>query len=93
FRATHIIRATEAVRELSNLRSKVYYQGESFEIKRGKEVVAKLSPAMPTQKMHLSELKAFLSSLPALDKEDQTAFIKDTHGIRTTMKVPVNKWG
>ncbi|MBL0941706.1 MAG: hypothetical protein IBJ00_03110 [Alphaproteobacteria bacterium] len=89
---THIIRATKAVREFSNLLSKVYYQGESFEIKRGKEVVAKLSPAMPTQKIHLSELRDFLFSLPALDKEDQTAFIRDTHDIRTTMKVPASKW-
>ena len=47
---THMISATEMSRSLSDVLSKVYYQGQSFEIKRGKEVIAKLIPSVSRKK-------------------------------------------
>lgn len=56
---SHIITATEASRSLSNILNKVHYQGESYEIKRGKEVIAKIVPAIPKKhSMKVSELNA-----------------------------------
>ena len=41
----HVVSATEASRNLSEILNKVHYQGQSFEVKRGKEVIARKLPA------------------------------------------------
>jgi antitoxin (DNA-binding transcriptional repressor) of toxin-antitoxin stability system len=68
--ATRIISATEANRNLSDILSKVQYQHQSFDIKRGKDIIARLVPATASS-MPISELNDLFKRLPALDEEDK----------------------
>lgn len=84
----HIITATEASRSFSNILNKVHYQGESYEIKRGKEVIARIVPAAPKKtELKVSELNTIYNRLPPLDEKDEAAFIKDIEQIRAQMKI------
>ncbi len=88
--ASHIISATEATRHFSDLLNRVRYQGQSFDIKRGREIVARIVPAQPT--MPAGDFKAFLDSLPVLDKEDADDFIKTIEQNREAMKDIRDVW-
>ncbi len=88
--ASHIITSTDANRHFSDLLNRVRYQGQSFEIKRGKEIVAKLVPVQPV--LLASELQDFLKSLPELDPEDRADFEKTVQDIRSSMSEVRNPW-
>ena len=88
--ASHVISATEATRHFSDLLNRVRYQGQSFDIKRGKEIVARIVPAQPAMPAH--EFKAFLKSLPVLDDEDREDFLKTIEQNREAMKDIRNVW-
>jgi len=83
---TTTIRATEAAREFSKVLSKVYYQGESFDIQRGKEIVAKIIPAAHSPQLRVQDLNALFQSLPSLEEEEEKAYKEDIEGIRNQMR-------
>lgn len=88
--ASNVISATEATRHFSDLLNKVKYQGESFDIKRGREVVARIVPVQPS--MPAKRFKEFLKALPALDEEDREDFLKTIEQTREAMKDMRNVW-
>jgi len=90
-----IISATEASRTFSDVLNKVYYQNITFEIKRGKDVVATLTPhkkliTQPT--LAAKDLKRFFTNLPTLDIMDSIAFEKDIHQIRAQNQLGKTAW-
>lgn len=86
------ITATVAIRTFSDLLNKVHYQGKTFEIKRGREIIARICPAQPTEKGLLaSELNEFFTRLPSLEKEDAAKFKKTIREIRS-MKPEKDPW-
>lgn len=89
--SSDIISATEASRSLSNILNKVHYQGENYEIKRGKEVIAKIIPAASKKAaLKVSALNELLQHLASLEEDDQQAFEKDIQQIRSHMKTGDN---
>lgn len=79
---THIISATEASRSLSNILNKVHYQGETYEIKRGKVIIAKIIPAESKRSvLKVSHLNYLFKHLPHLEPKDQQAFENDIEQI------------
>ena len=76
------VTATEAARQFSELMNRVKYQGQSFEIVRGNEIVARILPAVPSSPIRAEELNAFFASLPSLVSEDVDDFEKDLKAIR-----------
>ena len=89
----HIITATEVGRSLSTILNKIHYQGESYEIRRGKEIIAQMIPiAGKKTGLKISELNALFKRLPQLDREDQEMFEKDIEQIRFEMKSEHNPW-
>ncbi|HEX4045580.1 MAG TPA: antitoxin [Gammaproteobacteria bacterium] len=90
----HIVTATEASRSFSNILNKVHYQGESYEIRRGKEIIAKIIPVTSTKKptLKLGALNALLEHLPQLENQDKQRFKKDLEQIRTQMKLEDKSW-
>jgi hypothetical protein len=78
------ISALQASRSLLEILNQVLYQGKTFEIKRGKDIIAKITP--PTRKAHVlnvSELNdLFKNKLPSLEKKDIDAFKHDVKQIR-----------
>jgi antitoxin (DNA-binding transcriptional repressor) of toxin-antitoxin stability system len=65
-----VVSATEAARTFSELLNKVRYLGETIEIQRGRDIVARLVPPGPPKNISLSELNNFLASLPHLESAD-----------------------
>jgi antitoxin (DNA-binding transcriptional repressor) of toxin-antitoxin stability system len=57
------ISATELARNLSEILSKVKYQGESFIVERGGDPVARIEPVGPTGGVTLQELVERLEGL------------------------------
>jgi len=89
----HIISATEASRSLSDILNKVHYQGQSFEVKRGREVIAKIIPAESHKRiLKISELTTLLQNVPSLESEDSQNFVEELKVIRTKFPAEKNPW-
>lgn len=90
-----LISATEANRTFSDILNKVYYQGKTFEIKRGREVVAKLTPfhQCPSKEALTSkEMRSFFEQLPTLDQENLELFETTIAQLRLQDKSGQTKW-
>ena len=87
-----VINATEAGRNFSELLNRVKYQGASFTITRGKEVVASLVPVSPAAGLKLAELGKFFADLPRLDDTELDAFEQDLRAIRSSAGPEGNVW-
>ena len=85
------ITATDAARRFSDVLGTVRYQGVSFEITRGREVVAHLVPARPAATT-VAELDALFARLPRLDPADAAAFAADLDVIRGEAGAPPDPW-
>jgi antitoxin (DNA-binding transcriptional repressor) of toxin-antitoxin stability system len=58
------ISATNAARNFSDLINRVRYQGASFEIEHGHEVVAQIILAVPATTLSIADLDEWVSHLP-----------------------------
>ena len=85
------INVTEAVRRFSDLVNRVFYQGETFELERGKRVVARLGPAKPTSSVQASDLASIFQKLPRLD-EDAEAFARDVESACSLARPERDAW-
>jgi antitoxin (DNA-binding transcriptional repressor) of toxin-antitoxin stability system len=74
---TRTISATEAARNLSDVLNQVRYQSAEFDIVRGKEVVARLVPALPARGVPLSQANELMAALPRLGPKEADAFARD----------------
>jgi antitoxin (DNA-binding transcriptional repressor) of toxin-antitoxin stability system len=89
----HTISATELSRDLSRILNKVHYQGQDFEITRGKEIIARIIPAEPHQrKVTINQLQELLANLPPLEQNDRQDFLKDINAIRSKIAQEENPW-
>jgi antitoxin (DNA-binding transcriptional repressor) of toxin-antitoxin stability system len=76
------ISATNAVRNFSNLINRVRYQGASFEIEHGNEVIARIIPAVPSATLSIADLDEQWEQLPRLNHEDADLFEASIHELR-----------
>jgi hypothetical protein len=51
----NIITATEAIRSFSDIMNKVYYQHQSFDVKKGKVIVARIIPYNHSSKIEIKK--------------------------------------
>ena len=86
------INVTEVARNLSDILNRVRYQGKSFDIQRGKEVVARLGPVDPGSSVDASRLPEVLASLPPLSEEELREFGRDLEKLRKTVVEKNNPW-
>ena len=84
------ISVTQAARQFSDLIKRVVHQGASFELQRGKKVVARLVPAKPPS-VRAGDLHRLFAELPRLG-EDADAFAKDLEAIRRSPPPENNPW-
>lgn len=69
------VTVTEMARHFSDYLNRVSYAGESFQLVRGKRVVAELHPAPRGRRM--GDLPALFKLLPRLEPEDARDFSRD----------------
>ena len=87
-----VIKATEVARNLSDILNRVRYRGMSFDIQRGKEIIARITPAIPESPIDASQLIEAIASLPKLSEHELQQFEKDLKKLRKTVLEPKNQW-
>jgi len=85
------ISATEASRNFSDILNRAQYRGESFEVMRAGEVVARIEPARPRE-MTVGEFRKLWAERARLDPEDAIQFEKDLAEIRASAGPAPYKW-
>ncbi len=83
---------TEFSRGLSNFLSQVQYQGQSLDIQRGKRVVARVLPAMPSSGFPIDQLDDVLAKGPLLQASERLAMSEDVLSIRTSLRNKSDPW-
>lgn len=84
----HILSKAEANRSFSMILNKVHFQHQSFVIKKGKEIIAKIMPVTPSEKFFkVNKLNELFKRIPSLEKEDSKAFEKSIKKFRAHMQV------
>lgn len=69
-----LITVTDIVRSFSDIVGRVYYKGESYDIKKGNNIVARLSPVKARTSIDVANLNSFFKDGPHLSKEDTEEF-------------------
>jgi antitoxin (DNA-binding transcriptional repressor) of toxin-antitoxin stability system len=89
-----VIAATDAARNFSDLLNRVRYQAASFDVTRGREVVARIVPPTgTTEGMALADLAGLLRRLtPLLSPDERKRFAADVTAARKKLKTPASKW-
>lgn len=91
--ALQVVRASEVSRSFSALLNKVYYQKNTYAIKRGKVVIAILSPPSELEPVKtVRDFRNFLTHMPSLLSEDSKLFAEQLKKIKSNLKVPKNPW-
>jgi antitoxin (DNA-binding transcriptional repressor) of toxin-antitoxin stability system len=85
------INVTQAARNLSELLNKVAYQGASFELERGKKVIARLMPARTASPMKAKDLNDFFAKLPPLG-DDAEGFSRDLEELGAKLLPEPEPW-
>lgn len=82
---TQKLTVTEAARNLSDVINRVYYQGHSFILTRGRVSVAQLTPV---KVLTGAELARRWSDRPRLTPEDATEWLAELAELRAAMSLP-----
>jgi antitoxin (DNA-binding transcriptional repressor) of toxin-antitoxin stability system len=85
------ISATKAARNFSDLLSRVQYRREEFQITRGNEVVAVISP-FSSKPRTIGELQESMKSWPKLDADDSASWLKEIEELRKQSPLPPSPW-
>lgn len=86
-----IIKATEVVRSFSDIINRVYYKGESFDVQKGNNIVARITPLENKPSVKVGNLDEFFKNGTHLDPEDADQFMKDIEEIRRNTKIDIKK--
>jgi len=82
--ATMLISATEIARNLSDVMARVFYKGETFEIKKGNQIVARLMPAEAVSSLKIEDLEDFFQNECHLTHEEALSFETDLKTFKET---------
>lgn len=90
---TKVITVTEMARSLSDIIGQVYYKHNSFNIKKGLNIVATLSPARNKPTIEAKNLNDFFKNAPHLEESDSEEFQNDISQLRLLRdNEGFNKW-
>lgn len=84
--------ATALARNFSDYLNQVCYQGASFEIQRGAEIVARLTPPAPVGGYPLERLASLLADLPALSEDEAAEFLRDIDDAEAQLVTQADAW-
>ena len=86
------ITVTEFSRGLSNFLSQVQSQGQSLDIQRGKQVMARVLPAIASSGFPIDQLDDALAKGPHLSASERLAMAQDVGTVRYSLKVKTDPW-
>ena len=84
---------TEAARNFSDVVNRVFYQGESMDLTRGRKTVARIVPATGRDAPTGREVAEAWKALPHLSEDEADAFAHDVEAARELLNhTPGSKW-
>lgn len=83
--STKRVSATEFARNLSSMLNDVRYRAVSLEVWRGKEAIARVTPAAQGIGYPVDRLNDLVASLPKLSARDADAFLRDLEELDRTV--------
>lgn len=86
------INATEAARNFSDVLNQVKYQGASFDVIRGRDIVARIVSAGTESGLKVSDLGDLFAKLPHLDEGDAAVFEHDIREIVASLTNLGQEW-
>ena len=86
------ITATEAIRSFSDIINKVYYQHQTFDVKKGKSIVARIIPYNYSSKIEVKDLESFFARSPKLEEGDADILINEVNELRLKAEAREIKW-
>lgn len=90
---THqIVSATTLVRNFSDFLNRVRYQGATFDVTRGSEVIACISPPRTVEGFPIDKLNALFAALPPLTDGDAAQFEADVAAVIDNLPPERNPW-
>jgi antitoxin (DNA-binding transcriptional repressor) of toxin-antitoxin stability system len=90
--STTVVSASDAARHLGDLLARIRYRRETFLIRRGRTIVARLGPATAPPATG-ADLARRWREMPHLDTEDARAFERDlAAGRRTVRRATRDPW-
>jgi hypothetical protein len=91
-KTNNIITATDAMRSFSDIINKVHYQYQSFDIKKGKSIVARIIPYHHATKVTTKDLNVFFKDSPKLSNDDGTDFVNAIKNLRANAQSRDLQW-
>jgi hypothetical protein len=86
-----VLTATTLVRNFSEYLNRVRYQGASFDIERGSEIIAHIGPPAAPGGYPIERLAALFAGLPPL-ADDGDSFLQDIHGAVAGLVTERDAW-
>jgi len=86
-----LLTATTLARNFSDYLNRVRYQGASFDITRGSEIIARIGPPEPAIGYPIEHLSNLLDGLPPL-AEDAENFLQDLHSAVDYLDKETDAW-
>jgi hypothetical protein len=90
---TRTITATALARNFSDLLNQVRYQGVTLDVRRGKELIARVTPPANIAGFPIDQLDALLSAAPALSDAVSGEFLRDIHEATGGLVTEDSAWG
>jgi hypothetical protein len=88
----NIITATEVIRSFSDIINKVYYQHQTFDIKKGKSIVARIVPYNYSSRIEVKDLASFFATSPKLEEGDADFLTNEINDLRLKAEAREIKW-
>lgn len=90
--AVTAVTVTEFARGLSDFLSQVQYRGLTLDIRRGKKLVARVTPPGAADGFPLDQLDDFLARGPQLSAPERQSMAKDLRALRAPRVAPEDSW-
>jgi hypothetical protein len=90
--AHQTVTATAFARKFSDYLNQVRYQGMSFDVKRGSDVIACVTPPTRPSGFPMADIDRLLGSLPGMNADEAAAFAHDIRAIDSTLTSSPNAW-
>ena len=88
----NIITATEVIRSFSDIINKVYYQHQTFDVKKGKSIVARIVPYNYSSRIEVKDLASFFATSPKLEEGDADFLTNEINDLRLKAEARAIKW-
>lgn len=86
------ISVTDVVRSFSDVIGRVFYKGESFEIKKGNQIVARIIPTQLQSSLKIDDLDDFFTRECHLGLDEATSFANDLKEFKASLGKIDDPW-